>query len=87
MFPDNVAIQVETGTTIGGHRCLLCGAWVGINNFHKELALIEKIQNYIDDNNIYQVVFGHYDESGSNWVSLKTNRINIVEVLKNEYNG
>jgi len=44
----------------------------------------QKIQKYIDENNIYQVEFEHYDYSEKaygQWVPLKTKRVNIVEVL------
>ena len=40
----------------------------------------QKMQKYIDENNIYQVEFGHYDYSDK-WVPLRTKRINILEVL------
>lgn len=46
----------------------------------------QKIQGYIDENNIYQVEFGYYDyaERGyGQWIPLKTHRINIMEVLDN----
>ena len=45
----------------------------------------QKIQRYIDENNIYQVEFAHYDYSGDNpyywWIPLKTYRINLEEVM------
>jgi len=46
----------------------------------------QRIQKFIDDNNIYQVEFGHYDYLGDNpyywWIPLKTHRIKIEEVIE-----
>jgi len=43
----------------------------------------QKIQKYIDENNVYQVEFGHYEPPlMMKWIPLKTNRINILETLK-----
>ena len=42
--------------------------------------LIEALQKYIDANNIYQVIFKHYEDLYK-WVPLQTKRINITEVL------
>jgi len=40
----------------------------------------QKIQKYIDENNIYQVEFGHYESPlGIKWIPLKTKRINLEE--------
>lgn len=42
-----------------------------------------KIQKYIDENNIYQVEFGHYEAPlYMKWIPLKTHRINLEEILK-----
>ena len=48
----------------------------------KEIRLDErrKLQDYIDNNNIYQVEFGHYEAIV--WIPLKTKRVNILEVMK-----
>ena len=51
----------------------------------EEIRLDEKqrIQKFIDENNIYQVEFGHYElPLMMKWIPLKTHRINIMEVLK-----
>ena len=41
-----------------------------------------KIQKYINENNIYQVEFGHYEPPlMMKWIPLKTNRINLEEVI------
>jgi len=43
----------------------------------------QRIQKYIDENNIYQVEFGHYEPPlMMKWIPLKTNRINLEEVSK-----
>lgn len=44
----------------------------------------QKIQKSIDENNIFRVEFGHYEQPlGTKWIPLKTHRINIMEeVLK-----
>ena len=43
----------------------------------------QKIQRYIDESNIYQVEFGHYEPPlGMKWTPLKTHRINILEDLE-----
>ena len=42
----------------------------------------QKIQRYIDENNIYQVEFGHYEPPlMMKWIVLKTHRINLEEVF------
>ena len=42
----------------------------------------QKIQKYIDENNIYKVEFGHYElPLGMKWIPLKTKRINLEEEL------
>jgi hypothetical protein len=43
----------------------------------KEFA--EKVQKYIDDNNVYQVVFEHYE--GIKWIPIQTKKVNIKEAL------
>ena len=43
----------------------------------------QKVQKYIDENNIYQVEFGHYEPPlGMKWIPLKTYRVNLQGVLK-----
>lgn len=40
----------------------------------------QKVQKYINENNIYQVEFGHYEPPlKTRWIPLKTHRINIEE--------
>ena len=42
----------------------------------------QKIQKYIDENNIYQVEFGHYEPPlMMKWIPLKTKRINLEEEI------
>ena len=52
--------------------------------------LLTEIQSWIDANNIYQVEFGHYDNSPPHsyggWVPLKTKRINVKEIFNAENN-
>lgn len=44
--------------------------------------LVEWIQKYIDENNIYQVEFGHYEPPlNTKWIPLKTYRVNLKEAL------
>ncbi len=43
--------------------------------------ILAEVQEWIDNNNVYQVEFGHY-EDGYKWVPLKTKRINLREVFK-----
>ena len=55
-------------------------------NYTKEqLKVLEMVQKYIDKNNVYQVEFGHYDNSPPHgygkWVPCQTHRINIKEVF------
>lgn len=45
-----------------------------------QLSILEKVQEYIDNNNIFRVEFGHYD--GIKWIPLKTIKVDIMEVLK-----
>ena len=46
-----------------------------------------KIQKYIDENNIYQVEFGHYElPLNAKWIPLKTHRVNLKEALKCQKN-
>ena len=50
----------------------------------EEIRLDErrKIQKYIDENNVYQVEFGHYEPPlNMKWIVLKTHRINLEEVF------
>jgi len=48
----------------------------------------QRIQKYIDENNIYQVIFGHYEAPlGMRWIPLETKRINIVEALSGHINS
>ena len=43
----------------------------------------QKIQKYIDENNIYQVDFGHYEQPlGIKWIPLKTKRVILKEVIE-----
>ena len=42
---------------------------------------MERVQKWIDENNVYQVEFGHYEDLGTKWIPLKTRRINIKEVF------
>ena len=43
--------------------------------------LIEEIQKYIDANNIYQVIFGHYEDLYK-WVPLQTKKINLEDICQ-----
>ena len=41
----------------------------------------QKMQKYIDENNIYQVEFGHYEPPlMMKWIPLKTKRIKLEEM-------
>ncbi len=55
-------------------------AWHNAEVQQVRKAFAEEIQKYIDENNIYQVIFGHYEDLYK-WVPLQTKRINITEVL------
>lgn len=44
--------------------------------------VLKEVQEYIDNNNIYQVEFGHYEPPlGYKWIPLTTHRINLEEAL------
>ena len=47
--------------------------------------IVEIIQKYIDENHIYGVDFGHYDDLGQ-WTPLTTRRIDLLKEVFNEDN-
>jgi len=51
----------------------------------EENRIIQVIQNYIDKNNIYKVIFGHYE--GINWVPLRTEKVNLLEAFIGHNDG
>jgi hypothetical protein len=50
------------------------------------LKVLNEVQAWIGTHDIYKVIWPYYDYSGlhayGEWVPLKTERINILEVLK-----
>lgn len=57
--------------------------WLTAQDTKSVKARDEEIQTFIDENNIYQVEFGHYEVPlKTKWVPLKTHRVNIVEDIK-----
>ena len=46
------------------------------------MQILKEVQDYIDNNDIYRVEFGHYEPPlDIKWVPLQTHRINIMEEL------
>ena len=78
-------------------RCLLAQAEITWHARDKEVEearkqgrkdVVEKLQEYIDNNNVYRVEFGHYEPPlNTKWTPLQTHRVNIMEVFNENSHG